>query len=511
MGFNIIYSIICLIASIINFSFMTLAFIHYRDKSYAKPFGLLTFAVGVYCFAHAFEIMKGDPEWTFLWLRVEYFGLSFISACWLWFSLDFTGNSRFLKPCFFYTIFGLSFFFLLVVLTNNLHHLYYTYIDIDTSGPFEAAKLGKGILYKLNNLWLFSSIFISSVLYITRYIKTKSIVKRQLLIMFIGSAISIIGVSVYSAKLIPGSIDIGPIIITINSCILGLGILRISLLDVSPIAKDRIFESMIEGIIITDSNNVILDFNPSAQRLIPKLSKEKIGKDLFEIIPEFSSYKSSGEIEVITLKIGDSIYFCEIRTFPITNRYNKKIGVAWHIRDVTEKHILSEQIKNYAEKDSLTGIWNRRKWIEIAKMEVLMASRYKRPLTIMSIDLDHFKMVNDTMGHEVGDKVLIEVTQILLSKIRSIDILGRIGGEEFSITFPETNKEQALIIANRILTSVSSHKFRINENEFSITVSIGIAAYDGNSDITLEKLMKGADDGLYKAKRTGKNKACFAD
>ncbi len=490
-----------------------LALVHYRYKSYAKPFGLLGFAAGVYAFGYAFEIMRGDPAWTFLWLRVEYFGLSFIGACWLWLSLDFTRKYKYLKTSFFYLIFGISAFFLISVLTNNLHHLFYTYIGIDNSGPFQTAEFGKGPLYIMHSLWLFTSFILSTILYILHYIKWSSTLKKQSLIMLIGSLWTLTGFSIYTAGLIPWHLDAGPIIVTINGCIFAFSILRVGLLDISPIARERIFESMGDGVVVTDLDNVILDFNAAAQGFLPMLSGESIGKSLSTVASELKAYdedKSNDEIKPFTLRIGNFIYFYEIRKYPIISKPNKEIGIAWYIRDVTEQYKLSAQLKSYAEKDELTGIWNRRKWVEMARMEIIRTQRYRRPFTVMSIDIDYFKKVNDTLGHEAGDKALISITDTISSKIRNIDIFGRIGGEEFAIIFPEIGREEAYTVANRLLAGVSDNKIHINGKELSVTISIGITTYDGGSDMTLEELIRKADNAMYEAKKTGRNKVCFA-
>ncbi|HON72337.1 MAG TPA: GGDEF domain-containing protein, partial [bacterium] len=207
---------------------------------------------------------------------------------------------------------------------------------------------------------------------------------------------------------------------------------------------------------------------------------------------------------------GNFIYFYEIRKYPIISKPNKEIGIAWYIRDVTEQYKLSAQLKSYAEKDELTGIWNRRKWVEMARMEIIRTQRYRRPFTVMSIDIDYFKKVNDTLGHEAGDKALISITDTISSKIRNIDIFGRIGGEEFAIIFPEIGREEAYTVANRLLAGVSDNKIHINGKELSVTISIGITTYDGSSDMTLEELIRKADNAMYEAKRTGRNKVCFA-
>ncbi len=164
-----------------------------------------------------------------------------------------------------------------------------------------------------------------------------------------------------------------------------------------------------------------------------------------------------------------------------------------------------KQVEDLSIKDPLTDILNRRSFSGILEREFRRANRYNTSLTIMVIDLDHFKKVNDTYGHLTGDQVLCETASIFKSSIRDIDVLIRYGGEEFVVILPGTNLEEGLIVANRIKKKVERKKICTDDLEIPITVSIGIAHYPSSDIQTPECLFNAADQALYRAKKTGRN------
>jgi diguanylate cyclase (GGDEF)-like protein/PAS domain S-box-containing protein len=162
-------------------------------------------------------------------------------------------------------------------------------------------------------------------------------------------------------------------------------------------------------------------------------------------------------------------------------------------------------VKKLAETDSLTGISNRRHFIESAKVEFERSKRYGHPLSILALDIDHFKSVNDTYGHLAGDKVLEAICQSCLAVLRNSDIFGRLGGEEFSILLPEADEKGAIETARKILKSVDELNVRYEGQVITFTTSIGISKMEDNCQ-DLEMFMKQSDKALYQAKHNGRNR-----
>ncbi|MBA4319706.1 MAG: hypothetical protein C0412_14995 [Flavobacterium sp.] len=155
--------------------------------------------------------------------------------------------------------------------------------------------------------------------------------------------------------------------------------------------------------------------------------------------------------------------------------------------------------------DGLTNLYNRSYLFQLAEKEFLATKRYKHNLSVMMIDIDHFKNFNDTHGHKTGDEVLRRVSNALAESVRqNIDIVGRYGGEEFAVVLPETDLEHAKILGERLRENIEKIRLIDKYPELRVTVSVGIASL--NEDEDLEELFRHADELLYKAKKNGRNR-----
>lgn len=177
------------------------------------------------------------------------------------------------------------------------------------------------------------------------------------------------------------------------------------------------------------------------------------------------------------------------------------IGVLGVFRPMVKN---SSYLMNLANIDSLTGTLTRRAFSERAKNELNRAKRYHKPLSILAIDVDHFKNINDNYGHGGGDAALVALSGHIQQSLRHSDFLGRWGGEEFLILLCEANIEEASVVAERYRASLAEIKVPYGSESIMLTVSIGVAAYASATD-TLEGLINQADNALYQAKNAGRN------
>lgn len=167
--------------------------------------------------------------------------------------------------------------------------------------------------------------------------------------------------------------------------------------------------------------------------------------------------------------------------------------------------------------DQLTGAYNRRYIMRQIDQELAISTRYGLPLSIIMIDIDHFKRINDTYGHQVGDGVLREIVQVLSGSIRTSDALGRYGGEEFTVLAPHTGLQEALLLAERLRQKVSGWPFNTARGLIEMTISLGVATYDGKAELCdskdkqsrmslIDRLLARSDEEMYKAKAQGRNR-----
>ncbi len=168
-----------------------------------------------------------------------------------------------------------------------------------------------------------------------------------------------------------------------------------------------------------------------------------------------------------------------------------------------------DKIYSRATTDDLTGLHNRQHFLEELEKELYRARRYQRELSILMIDIDHFKDINDTYGHAVGDKVLKELGKILIKKLRKHDIACRYGGEEFVVALPETASNEAHFVAEKLRKYIESYKFSDND-EMKVMVSIGVASFTKKIN-SVDTLIIHADQALYRSKAAGRNMVTVFD
>ncbi len=179
------------------------------------------------------------------------------------------------------------------------------------------------------------------------------------------------------------------------------------------------------------------------------------------------------------------------------------------IEDATDAFVYQQQLHSSMQQleqanriDGLTGIYNRRYWQQQLQLELQRATRYQHPLSLLLFDLDKFKQLNDTYGHQGGDAVLASVAQQISALLRDTDIFGRYGGEEFGVVLPETPLSGAVMVANRICQTIASQAVSYQQQHIAVTLSIGVASFTGQ---TIDELIQQTDIALYNAKRQGRN------
>ncbi len=187
------------------------------------------------------------------------------------------------------------------------------------------------------------------------------------------------------------------------------------------------------------------------------------------------------------------------------NDIRKFSFIAYQLASVLLNIKLISQIRDISIKDALTNLYNRRYFDEILQHEYLRSKRYHLPLSLIMIDIDFFKFVNDTFGHLVGDKVLKKLANLIRNSVRQVDIVARFGGEEFAIILLNTSLEEAAHMAERLRGIVEKYSFDINSNNINITISAGISTLKEDTT-SKDELVDHADKALLKAKANGRNK-----
>lgn len=178
--------------------------------------------------------------------------------------------------------------------------------------------------------------------------------------------------------------------------------------------------------------------------------------------------------------------------------------------DITDRKRMEDDLRRLATTDPLTGVNNRRRYTETSERELTRCIRYEHPLCVLMLDADHFKAINDTYGHEAGDRVLVALAKACAHELRDVDVLGRFGGEEFTITLPETSIEIAMDVAERLRQLLSEIIVPLDDgSNVTFSVSIGVSQLMNNEE-TLSDILNRADGALYTAKEGGRNQVVAA-
>ena len=297
----------------------------------------------------------------------------------------------------------------------------------------------------------------------------------------------------------------------LGASLLAWGLLRPRLLDLGPVDPTRVLHELRDPIMVMDAKGRIVDVNRAAE--------QDLGLRPYGDVPvELGTIWAAGHTEAdgpakVKLEFaGVEDRHFEVTLTPLGDR-GTAVRSALLLRDITAREQMrvalekaNEDLERLANTDALTGLANRRYFMEALAREIERSERYSRPLSLVLLDLDYFKKVNDTHGHPVGDVVLRAASDVLRSVRRDVDRAARLGGEEFALLLPETEAPGAAAVAERVRVrlEVTSHPSPGGE-PFTVTASFGVASL-GPGVATGEALLQAADEALYRAKRGGRNR-----
>lgn len=321
----------------------------------------------------------------------------------------------------------------------------------------------------------------------------------------------------YELELVDKHLNTLPIMISAS---LDGDILSGMIIDMSEIKKSekeinklsKVIEQIDDTVAITDKQGIITYVNQAFCKHTGFTENEALGES-FRILKsdryDNSFYKklwttiSNGDIfreTIINRKKNGDLYYEDKTITPLKDEKNDIIGYVSTGKDVTLETLMNQEIQRIATIDQLTGIYNRHKFEELFILETERSRRFSQPLSLILIDIDHFKEVNDTYGHDVGDEVLKTLSDIVQEHIRKIDIFARWGGEEFLVLSPNTDLENVQKLAEKLRSAVENTIFPTVHH---VTISLGISTY--REEDTFTNLFKRVDQGLYYAKEHGRN------
>lgn len=281
-----------------------------------------------------------------------------------------------------------------------------------------------------------------------------------------------------------------------------------------------VFDNAPDAFLILAHGDVFVDCNKATERMLGGPRDRIVGQEPAALSPptqpdgrtsaqatrailDTASRTENTSFEWVHRRFDGSDVVVEVSMAPIQWEDRPAWFITW--RDATERKLLQQELQQRATTDPLTGVLNRQQFSHLANAEIKRSQRTGRPLAVAVLDLDHFKPVNDTYGHAMGDQALVAFTRLCRATIRTTDILARLGGDEFLLMFPETTGEQAEQLLGRIRAALAGSPIEVGDIRLDLTVSAGIASWTGPGD-TLDRLVERADRALYRAKEMGRNR-----
>lgn len=515
---NVLLSLILFSISI-SLAIFTIYTLRHRSRSYFSTI-LAFFMISLLLYAAGYggELLSSNIPMMRAWSMVQYLGLAFMPYLWIRLTAIYV-NAGFLKALpTRLVLFALSLVTLFGAVSDPWLHLKYATVSIGYTLGFPVLQFTQGPLYYFHVIYSFCSYFVGTGLLLFFLLSTSRLLRKNLLLMIAGSAIPWANYMLYLSDIRIEGIDTTPFTMFISVIFFGSALFSSKLLDSSPIARSAIFEIISDPVLVVDPHGNIADYNKAAESLFPCLTDPATDTgSLDEILtgvtlPEFeTSLNVAGE---------DRRFSCRITKINSTIVHmDNAMGSIILFKDITEAARLLERVQELASVDSLTGLFNRRHFFDLADKSVAHLVRSGEPLSFIIADLDHFKDLNDTYGHLAGDEIIRTTAAIIAASVRPSDITARFGGEEFVCLMPDTRPEEAYVVAERIRHRIENTAVSVPDGASGsaclsagrVTLSLGVAGRKQvDKQFTLTDFIADADRALYASKREGRNRTTLA-
>lgn len=301
--------------------------------------------------------------------------------------------------------------------------------------------------------------------------------------------------------------------------ILDGGLLRRGVLDRIPVVRDRVVEQLSDGVVVLNGAGMIVDVNAAALEILGTTRSAASNQPIMDFVTTYplADLMRHGHTERSSLEITLNGRAYDVGA-SLLDSTDPDADLVLVLRDVTDRRRTEQDLRSVqaemvrlAHTDYLTGLHNRRFFMQRLQEEVERVRRHGGNLSVLLFDLDHFKRVNDLCGHHTGDLILKRVVDVSMDVKRVTDVAARVGGEEFALLLPETDQPGAVHLAQRLREAISGiTTATTDEQDIKVTASIGVATV-GVRSRDLDNVLNHADEALYKAKHSGRNAVCCAD
>ncbi len=474
-------------------------------------FALLAIGTAEWALCNSLEVASVDLGAKLLWARIEYIGIVTVPVAWLLFALRFTGRGRLVEGWRALPLAIVPAITLGLVLTDAGLGLIWRSVALDTAGPVPTLAVEHGTWFWVHATYSYLAMLAGTVLMLWAASRAPHLYGDQARAITIGTVAVWLANALSISGLNPlGRLDLTPPALALGTLVVGYAVFRYRFLDLIPVAREAVVEAMRDGVVVLDPQGRVVDLNPAAVAIVGNRADSVIGQPAEAVLGEaFAGLAANGpddwQRELARVVQGDPRSY-EVRLSRLPHpaarqRGGDSIGYVVLLHDITERRQAEDRLRQLALYDPLTELPNRRLLYERIERAIAQAARDGRQLTLLVLDLDGFKAVNDTLGHQAGDEVLREVGARLRMALRESDTVARLGGDEFSVLLPATGLEGGAIVRNRITEALSRPFLPAagGGRPIQIGASIGAAAYPEHGHDP-ESLLRYADMAMYDAK-----------
>lgn len=394
---------------------------------------------------------------------------------------------------------------LLAVWTTPEHRLFYRdWYEVDT-GPIPMLGLEHGPLFWCWIAYSYSLLLATAAVLVYRLWRPAGSRRGQSAVLLVSLSVTALANLIYLTGNSPvRNMDISSMTFIVVAVAFAWAILRFEFLDLVPMAKAQIFDNLLDAIMVLDSKQRLIAANPAAERLIGHSFASVYGAPIKSLFPRWPGLPADhGSQWLSEMPLESPERWLELRFSVLLDSEQRQAGLLTVCHDVTERKDLEQKLVKLANIDSLTGAFNRRQFLELAEAEVDRCRRYGQALSLLMLDLDHFKRINDNFGHAAGDEVLKAVAATCRSSLRASDPFGRLGGEEFVALLLNTDLSEARQVGEKLRARIEALEHPIGSRSEKVTTSVGVAELKSGESVT--GMLARADAALYRAKHTGRN------
>ncbi len=494
-----------------------------RPAPGATALTLLLLALVEWSFTYALHWLTAAPAARLFWLDATYLGAVCAPTALFVFSLDYTQRGDNLTPGRLGLLAVEPLITFLLLWTDPWHGLFFG----GQRSANASTILSGGPWFWINVIYSYSLVLVGIALLAQAFWRSPRQYRGQTGTLLLGALLPWASnvLSLLGGNPFP-NLDLTPLAFTATGLIFAWGLVGFQLLDIVPVARHALVEQMRDGVLVLDARNRIVDLNPAARAHL-RLAAAPLGQPAETQLAHWpavaAQLHAAPEVHA-ELTLEEDGRFWDIRLTPLRDRKGRLTGrlVVWrdttdlrranqalsaHLNEIASLH---DQLREQAIRDPLTGLFNRRYLTETFDRELTRAAREQQPVSVVILDIDHFKDLNDTFGHAVGDRVLQHLARLLQTHTRQGDIACRWGGEEFVVVMPGARVEVAAQRADQWRRAILAESILAHSRPVQVTVSAGVAAAPEHGH-TSDALLEAADRALYAAKAAGRNQVRLPD